>query len=76
VYDQIKEILITSFQAKADDVAPTATLTELGLDSLDLVELAMAMEPLGVRVTDDELAELQRIDAIVRFVEARAARAA
>jgi acyl carrier protein len=76
VYDQLKQILITSFQARPADVTPDATLTGLGLDSLDMVELAMAIEPLGARITDDELNELQRLDEIVRFVEARAARAA
>ena len=76
MYDQLKQILITSFQARPADVTPDATLTGLGLDSLDMVELAMAIEPLGARITDDELNELQRLDEIVRFVEARAARAA
>jgi acyl carrier protein len=76
VYDQLKQILITSFQARPADVSPDATLTGLGLDSLDMVELAMAIEPLGARITDDELNELQRLDEIVRFIEARAARAA
>lgn len=76
MYDQLKQILITSFQARPADVSPDATLTGLGLDSLDMVELAMAIEPLGARITDDELNELQRLDEIVRFIEARAARAA
>jgi acyl carrier protein len=74
MYDQIKQILMTSFQVREIDFTPNATLRGLGLDSLDLVELAMAIEPLGVRVTDDELAELQVLDAVVRFVEDRAAR--
>jgi acyl carrier protein len=76
VYAEIKQILITSFQAREIDFTPDATLKGLGLDSLDLVELAMALAPLGVRVTDDELAELQRLDAVVRFAEDRAGAAA
>lgn len=75
--DQLKEILVTSFQADPDLVAPEATLTELELDSLDLVELSLVIEKqFEARVSDDELAELQRLDAIVSLIGDRTARAA
>ena len=73
MYDEIKKILVSSFHAPAEEVAPEATLADLGLDSLDLVELSMQLEAFGVRITDDELNNLQRVDAIANAVESRSA---
>ena len=66
MYEQFKGILVTSFQADPAQVRPEATLTDLGLDSLDLVELAIVIKTdFGVVVTDDELVDLARVDAVV-----------
>jgi acyl carrier protein len=59
----------------AEEIAPSSTLEELQLDSLDLVELALVIEKeFGARVSDDELADTQQLDAIVDLVEARSAK--
>jgi acyl carrier protein len=72
VFEQLKEILVGKFELQAQTVTPAATLSGLELDSLDVVELALVIEKeLGVRVSDDELAETDELDAIVRLVAAR-----
>ncbi|MFC4031594.1 acyl carrier protein [Streptomyces polygonati] len=76
MYDQIKQLLIGSFHAVESDFTPHATLGDLGLDSLDLVELSMTFEQWGARVSDDELAELEDFEAVVRLVEDRGAKVA
>jgi acyl carrier protein len=71
----LKQILTSKFQLEAEDIEPTSTLEELQLDSLDLVELALVIEKeFGARVSDDELADTQQLDAIVGLVEARSAK--
>lgn len=73
MYDELKEILETTFKVPAADISPDARLTDLELDSLDIVELALAIEQrLRVRITDDELIELERIDAVVARLRDRA----
>jgi acyl carrier protein len=73
VYEDVKTLLMTSFQVVKEDFHDEVTLEELGLDSLDLVELSMRLEDFGAAVTDDELAELQRLDAVVELLEQRCA---
>jgi len=72
MYDEIKNYLVSTFKVPADEIHPEATLEELGLDSLDVVELAaLIKDQLNADVTEDELAELMRFDAIVELVENR-----
>lgn len=74
MYEQLKQIMERKFQVPTVDIEPEATLKDLGLDSLDLVELALAIEKeIGVRVTDDDLAEAGRLDLVVDLVTSRSA---
>lgn len=74
MYEQLKQIMERKFQVPIEDIEPEATLNDLGLDSLDLVELALAIErEIGVRVTDDDLAEAGRLDSVVDLVMSRSA---
>jgi acyl carrier protein len=75
MFHQLTEIIISKFQLEPDEVDDDVRLDDLGLDSLDLVELALIIEKeFGVRVTDDELAGAQRLRAIVELLEARSAK--
>lgn len=76
MYEQLKQIMERKFQVPTEDIEPEATLSDLGLDSLDLVEFALAIEKeLGVRVTDDDLAEAGRLGSVVNLVMSRRAAA-
>ncbi|AGL15834.1 acyl carrier protein [Actinoplanes sp. N902-109] len=75
MYEKLSEILVSRFHVDPADLDPTATLETLELDSLDVVELGLVLEKeFGARVTDDELVEAQRLDAILALVERRVAR--
>ncbi|HEX9337511.1 MAG TPA: acyl carrier protein [Pseudonocardiaceae bacterium] len=75
MYEQLREMLITAFKVPAAEFSAEATLNDLGLDSLDLVELAMAIEQgMGAKVSDDDLAEAGRVDAVVALIESRSAK--
>ena len=75
MYDDIKNMLVSSFNVPPDEIHPEATLEDLELDSLDVVELAaMIKDRLGVQVSEEELADLMRVAAIAGLVESRAAR--
>ncbi len=74
VYDKIVEMLDDKFGIAADEITPEATFEALDLDSLDLVEFSMAAEDeLGVKITDDEAAELKTVGDAVRLLEAKGA---
>jgi acyl carrier protein len=74
VYDRVKELLVDKFGVPTEDVKPDATFDQLDLDSLDLVEFALAAEEeLGVRITDEEAEDLETLDDAVKLLEAKGA---
>jgi acyl carrier protein len=48
----------------------TSLPKDLGLDSLDVVELVMALEEeYGIEITDEEAEKIQTVEDVVRFLE-------
>lgn len=75
VYDRVKELLVDKFGVPEDQISPEATFEDLDLDSLDLVEFALAAEEeLGVRISDDEAEELETLDDTVKLLESKGAK--
>ncbi|HVM00913.1 MAG TPA: acyl carrier protein [Egibacteraceae bacterium] len=74
VYDRVKELLVDKFGVPEDEVTPEATFEELDLDSLDLVEFALAAEEeLGVRISDEEAEDLETLQDTVKLLESKGA---
>ena len=71
VFEKIKEIIIEQLQA--DDAVismETSLMKDLEADSLDAVEIIMAIEDeYDIEIPDDEAEKFQSIGDIVRFVE-------
>ncbi|MEU0282532.1 acyl carrier protein [Streptomyces sp. NPDC088147] len=56
VYQQLLELLTSTFGLDAESIEPTSTLSALELDSLALVELSVAaQEEFGVPLEDSDL---------------------
>ena len=74
VYTKIVALLDDKFGIAADEVTETTTFEELDLDSLDLVEFSMASEDeLGVKIEDEEAAELKTVGDAVKLLESKGA---
>lgn len=68
VLDTIKGV-VPKFGVDADDVTMEATLEDLDMDSLDVVEVMQAIEDeLGVEVPDEDLEDLTTIGDAIRAV--------
>lgn len=75
VYDKVKELLVDKFGVEEGEISPEATFEDLDLDSLDLVEFALAAEDeLGVRITDEEAEQLDTLDDTVKLLEQKGAK--
>ncbi len=75
VYDRVKELLIDKFGVPADEISPESTFEDMDLDSLDLVEFALAAEEdLGVRISDEEAEQLTTLSDTVALLEAKGAK--
>jgi acyl carrier protein len=74
VYDKVKELLVEKFGVAEEEVSRDATFSDLDLDSLDLVEFALAAEEeMGVRISDEEAEQLDTLDDTVKLLEEKGA---
>lgn len=74
VYGKVKELLVEKFGVEEEEISPEATFSDLDLDSLDLVEFALAAEEeMGVRISDEEAEQLDTLDDTVKLLEQKGA---
>ncbi len=72
IYASVERILTDTFQVPADEVSPDATFESLELDSLDLVELTLAVEEeLGVKIEDEEIERIRSVRDSVNLIAAK-----
>jgi acyl carrier protein len=66
-------IVLGDSRTETRDIASTARLAEdLGLDSMDMVEIAMALEErYGIEIPDEEGKALQTVADVMRCVQAK-----
>lgn len=72
VEQKVKEILAEQLGVDASKITlETNVATDLGADSLDLVEILMSLEDeFGVSIPDEQIAEIKTVKQIVNFVNA------
>ena len=72
MFEKVRDIIVDTLSCEMDEVTMEASLSDdLGADSLDAVELNMAIEEaLGVSIPDEELKNVKTVGDIVRYLEA------
>ena len=68
---RVKDIIVEQLGVGADQVTPDAKFIEdLGADSLDTVELVMALEEeFGHEIPDEEAEKLQSVGDVIKYIE-------
>ena len=71
IEQRVKDIIVEQLGVKPDQVVPAAKFIEdLGADSLDTVELVMALEEeFGIEVPDEQAEKLQSVGDVIKYVE-------
>ena len=71
-FEEMKKIVVDTLDCEEDKVTMEASLTEdLEADSLDAVELNMALEDAcGVSIPDEELENLKTVGDIYNYITA------
>ena len=71
VFDTIKEIICEQLEVDESMITEDAAITsDLGADSLDLVDLAMSIEDeFEIELSDDALEKIKTVGDLVRFIE-------
>lgn len=73
-FDELKQIVVDTLNCDEDKVTMEASLADdLQADSLDAVELNMALEDTcGISVPDEELATMKTVGDIFNYITAHA----
>ncbi len=71
-FEELKAVIVDTLACDEDKVTLEAGLmTDLEADSLDIVELHMALEDAtGIKIPDEEVANLKTVNDIMKYVEA------
>jgi acyl carrier protein len=73
VADKVKKIVVEQLGVSEDQVTPEAKFIEdLGADSLDQVELVMALEEeFGSEIPDEDAEKLTTVGDAIKYVESK-----
>jgi acyl carrier protein len=73
VEDKVREIIVEQLGVSPEEVVPEASfIDDLGADSLDIVELVMAIEEeFALEIPDDDAEKIQTIQDAITYVEER-----
>lgn len=73
IFDKVKKVTVEELGVKDDEVTMTASFTEdLGADSLDVVELVMALEEeFGIEIPDDDVTNLKTVNDAVEYIKSK-----
>jgi acyl carrier protein len=72
VETRVREIISEQLGVAANEVTPEASFIEdLGADSLDIVELVMALEEeYGMEISDEEAEKIRTVKDVVDYIQA------
>ncbi|MCC6026495.1 MAG: acyl carrier protein [Caldimicrobium sp.] len=73
IEEKVIEIISQKLNLSKDQVKPEASFVDdLGADSLDLVELVMAMEEaFGMEVPDEDAEKLRTVKDVIEYVKSK-----
>jgi acyl carrier protein len=71
IIERVKKIIIEQLDVAEEDVVPTASFVDdLGADSLDQVELIMAMEEeFNVSISDEDAEKIATVQDAIDYVQ-------
>ena len=75
VNDRVRAIIAEQLGVKLEEVTDTASFIEdLGADSLDTVELVMALEEeFGIEIPDEDAEKMVTVGDSIKYIEQKAA---
>jgi len=73
--DKIKSIIAEQLGVKAEEVTPESSFVDdLGADSLDTVELIMALEEeFSIEIPDEDAEKMSKVSDVIKYIEEKTA---
>ena len=74
ILEKVKAVIVDQLNVEDDDVIEDASFVDdLGADSLDIVELVMALEEeFGISIPDEEAESIKTVGDAVSYIQANA----
>jgi len=74
VEEKVKHIIVEQLGVDEEEVKPEASFVDdLGADSLDVVELVMALEEeFGMEISDEDAEKLRTVKEAIEYIEKHA----
>ncbi len=71
LFDEVKEVIVEQLNVSPDEVKPEAKFVEdLGADSLDVVEMIMALEEkFEIEIPDSDAENIKTVQDVVDYIE-------
>jgi acyl carrier protein len=71
VAEKVKKMIVEQLEVNESEVVPEAKfIDDLGADSLDIVELVMALEDeYGIEIPDEDAEKIETVGDAVRYIE-------
>ena len=70
-FEKIKSIIVEQLQVDESEVTPEAHfIDDLGADSLDTVELVMALEEeYGIEISDEDAEKILKVQDAIKYID-------
>ena len=70
---EIKLIIVEELGVNSKKVVPEASFAgDLGADSLDIVELIIALEEkFNIKISDEDAEKMETVDDVIKYIEKR-----
>lgn len=77
IIDRVNAFLIDEFEIEQDLIRPDATWSDIGIDSLDFVDIVVIVDnTFGVKLKGEDMADVKTLDDFYSFLEGRMKRKA
>ena len=74
-FESVRDIIVDTLSCEAENIKPDTNLIEdLEADSLEIVELSMALqEELGIGIEDEDLEKIHTVQDILDYIKGKQA---
>lgn len=71
IFEKVKGLISEQLSVDEEEITMDTTFEDLDADSLDIVELVMAIEEeFSLDISDEEVEEIKTVGDVVRYIEA------
>jgi len=72
IFEKLKAIIVDKLSVDENEVTMDSTFEDLGADSLDIVEIVMALEEeFDIEISDDEAEQAKTVGDVVNYLTAQ-----